>query len=335
MGGVLCKGGYEANKNLFAFNYPNQDFAIKNSEKLEEYIEAVKIYSKVNSSPYNSSVNSDFKAEASDIFATKNDLDKNQARFILIGHSNGGLVSRYYIENMGGDVNVDKLITIDTPHYGSNLANMAYSSLQRGLEFDNMSVIVPLDFELRPASSLFTGDFANMDEYILKYMGNPVSALALSLYANSEKFTYIQENQSFKLMGNSRVNTEYYAIGGAVSRYDEAPFADMVYNFEFEMDDLSSAKDFQGRINNALKDEYGIEIKHMIPLVSDNVVELYSQFGLKVDGDSITEHIEFEKTSIFLAFKPPFHEYWVLNHFHGDILNNRQMQRTVLKYIRD
>ncbi|MDE6021854.1 MAG: alpha/beta hydrolase [Ruminococcus sp.] len=56
--------------------------------------------------------NSEFLANASDIFATKEDLKNSKARFTLIGHSNGGLVSRYYIENLGGDVNVDKLITV-------------------------------------------------------------------------------------------------------------------------------------------------------------------------------------------------------------------------------
>lgn len=84
-----------------------------------------------------------------------------------------------------------------------------------------------------------------------------------------------------------------------------------------------------------LKAKYSADVKSIPPLSSDNVVELYSQFGLKVDGKSITEHVEFEKATIFMAFKPFYDQYTPLNHFHGDILNNRQMQNTVLKYIGD
>jgi len=40
-------------------------------------------------------------------------------KVIIIAHSMGGLVSRYYIENLGGDSKVDKLVTIGTPNHGT------------------------------------------------------------------------------------------------------------------------------------------------------------------------------------------------------------------------
>ena len=40
----------------------------------------------------------------------------------LMGHSKGGLVSRYYIENLAGSSSVTRLVTLGTPHYGSDLA---------------------------------------------------------------------------------------------------------------------------------------------------------------------------------------------------------------------
>ena len=43
----------------------------------------------------------------------------------LVAHSMGGLVSRYYLKSMGGDANVDSLIMMGTPNYGTNLANIA------------------------------------------------------------------------------------------------------------------------------------------------------------------------------------------------------------------
>ncbi len=37
----------------------------------------------------------------------------------------GGLVARYYIENLYQDNHVDKLITICTPHWGSGYAELS------------------------------------------------------------------------------------------------------------------------------------------------------------------------------------------------------------------
>ncbi len=43
-------------------------------------------------------------------------------RFDLVGFSMGGLVSRYYLQRLGGLKRVDRFITISTPHNGSILA---------------------------------------------------------------------------------------------------------------------------------------------------------------------------------------------------------------------
>jgi triacylglycerol esterase/lipase EstA (alpha/beta hydrolase family) len=47
------------------------------------------------------------------------------ARVDLIGHSQGGLVGRYYIKNLGGSAEVDSMISLGAPHYGTSLANVA------------------------------------------------------------------------------------------------------------------------------------------------------------------------------------------------------------------
>jgi pimeloyl-ACP methyl ester carboxylesterase len=47
-------------------------------------------------------------------------VQKNpRARFTLIAHSMGGLVAQYYINKLGGDRRIDKLILLGTPNYGS------------------------------------------------------------------------------------------------------------------------------------------------------------------------------------------------------------------------
>ncbi|MBK1884089.1 hypothetical protein JIN85_16840 [Luteolibacter pohnpeiensis] len=42
--------------------------------------------------------------------------------FIIISYSMGGLVSRYYLQNLGGADRCAALITISSPHHGSNAA---------------------------------------------------------------------------------------------------------------------------------------------------------------------------------------------------------------------
>jgi triacylglycerol lipase len=40
----------------------------------------------------------------------------------LLGFSMGGLVSRYYLQRLGGESRVDRLITLSTPHFGTYTA---------------------------------------------------------------------------------------------------------------------------------------------------------------------------------------------------------------------
>lgn len=46
------------------------------------------------------------------------------AKVDLIGHSMGGLVSRDYVKTLGGATEVDSLITLGTPHYGTAVASL-------------------------------------------------------------------------------------------------------------------------------------------------------------------------------------------------------------------
>jgi triacylglycerol esterase/lipase EstA (alpha/beta hydrolase family) len=46
------------------------------------------------------------------------------ARVDLVGHSQGGLVSRYYIKYLGGAGEVDSTISLGAPHYGTATANL-------------------------------------------------------------------------------------------------------------------------------------------------------------------------------------------------------------------
>lgn len=54
-------------------------------------------------------------------------------RIDLIAHSLGGLVARFYLQQLGGARRVDRLITLGTPHHGSHAANFIPTRLVRQL----------------------------------------------------------------------------------------------------------------------------------------------------------------------------------------------------------
>jgi pimeloyl-ACP methyl ester carboxylesterase len=48
--------------------------------------------------------------------------DTGYERIHVIGHSLGGLIARYYVQRLGGDARVHTLVTLGTPHQGTELA---------------------------------------------------------------------------------------------------------------------------------------------------------------------------------------------------------------------
>ncbi len=58
----------------------------------------------------------------------------------VIGHSLGGLIARYYVQRMGGDARVHTLVTLGSPHQGTELARVGQ--------------VLPLVRQLTPGSPL-------------------------------------------------------------------------------------------------------------------------------------------------------------------------------------
>jgi len=64
-------------------------------------------------------------AQALNAYADQVRAQTGAARVDLIGHSQGGLVGRYYIKNLGGAAEVDSMVSLGAPHYGTAVANIA------------------------------------------------------------------------------------------------------------------------------------------------------------------------------------------------------------------
>ncbi|MFD1661590.1 esterase/lipase family protein [Streptomyces caeni] len=48
-----------------------------------------------------------------------------QSQVDIVAHSLGGLIARYYVQGLGGDLRVRKLVTLGTPHSGTRVAPLA------------------------------------------------------------------------------------------------------------------------------------------------------------------------------------------------------------------
>lgn len=61
----------------------------------------------------------------------KRELDASVGggRIDLVAHSLGGLISRYYLQRLGGARRVDRLITLGTPHHGTHAATFMPTGL--------------------------------------------------------------------------------------------------------------------------------------------------------------------------------------------------------------
>jgi pimeloyl-ACP methyl ester carboxylesterase len=75
-------------------------------------------------------VREDFDAIASRFARFVDTRVPASAPIALVGHSLGGLVARWYIEELGGRARVDRLVTLATPHAGTETARYAPGPLR-------------------------------------------------------------------------------------------------------------------------------------------------------------------------------------------------------------
>jgi triacylglycerol lipase len=92
--------------------------------------------------------------------------DTGYERVHVVGHSLGGLISRYFVQRLGGDQQVDTLVTLGTPHQGSRGAHVIPTPLIRQLRPGSQ-----LDQELaepaRDCGTSITAIYSDLDQMVV------------------------------------------------------------------------------------------------------------------------------------------------------------------------
>lgn len=118
----------------------------------------------------------DYGLLTTDVRATALDLATAVERLVaesgyekvhVIGHSLGGLISRYYVQRMGGHERVHTLVTLGTPHQGSALARVgSMLPLVRQLRPDS-DLIAELNEPAPSCDTRFLAFYSDLDQLIV------------------------------------------------------------------------------------------------------------------------------------------------------------------------
>jgi hypothetical protein len=78
----------------------------------------------------------DLRAAARRLAATVESICEQSGyeRIHVVGHSMGGVVARYYVQRMGGDARVHTLVTLGSPHQGTQAARLLPRGVTRQLQ---------------------------------------------------------------------------------------------------------------------------------------------------------------------------------------------------------
>jgi triacylglycerol lipase len=94
-------------------------------------------------------------------------LDASGApRVHVVGHSLGGLVARWYIQELGGHEQVDHCVTIGTPHHGTYAAFFGLGQTAREMRPDS-SLLRRLDASLGSTPTKFVNLYSDLDVLIV------------------------------------------------------------------------------------------------------------------------------------------------------------------------
>ena len=301
----LKSNGYKENINLFVFNYPNEDAVVHSANKFKKYIENLISYVRTSGT-------NEMKAC---FYASKCDYIEQNHKINLVGHSMGGLVSRYYVENLGQDNHVDKLITICTPHWGSNLADYSTSlSIKHVL----------CDHDLDPDSEMYGGK--NKD---VLHNGCPLWDIT-DLWTDCTDVEY-ETTQELLYSGNRE--TKYYAIAGLDYTADYLPKKDNEFDMSTNFATYQQISDFmfQNKVYKLSGKDSQIINKIDFKNEGDNVVPFLSQIGwTNNSGDSPHKRIQMEKILVIVDANGGNN---LVSHLHGKIPHRNCVMENIMLFL--
>ncbi|MCD2189366.1 esterase/lipase family protein [Actinomycetospora soli] len=88
-------------------------------------------------------------------------------RVHIVGHSLGGLISRYYVQRLGGDARVDTLVTLGTPHRGSAIAHLLPPTLVPRQLQPGSDLLRELEEPAPDCRTRFLAVWSRMDQLII------------------------------------------------------------------------------------------------------------------------------------------------------------------------
>ena len=312
LGYELQNAGYEKNVTLFAFNYPNEDTVIHSAKKFEKHIENLIDYVRTSGTD-------EMKAC---FYASRNDYDNNNYKINIVGHSIGGLVARYFIENLYQDNHVEKLITICTPHWGSPLAELSNST----------GILHKLcDHDLDVKSAMYGGE----NEAELKEGCTLWEITDLWHECTDDKYILTDE-----LRYNKSRFTQYYAIAGI--DYNSDGMSDNNFNLELQNTNASYTE-INDEIIQRSQDKLYVWIQtndiamrfpFNVAYLRDNVVTFFSQIGWSSLNESglPNKKINFKKTFVNIDTDGGNS---LTSHFHGKMPFRKEVTDKTIEYLEE
>lgn len=89
-------------------------------------------------------------------------------RIHVVGHSLGGLIARYYVQRLGGDERVHTLVTLGTPHSGSEPARLLPFRLFKQLT-PGSDLYTELACPARRTATRFVAYWSDLDQFIVPH----------------------------------------------------------------------------------------------------------------------------------------------------------------------
>jgi len=127
-------------------------------------------------------------------------------RIHVVGHSLGGLIARYYVQRLGGDERIHTLVTLGTPHSGSELGRLVPVQLCRQLT-PGSDLYLELQEPTHRPNTRFVAYWSDFDQLIVPHTNARIDHPDLSA-----RNVLVHANGHLALPINGRVAHEIAAL---------------------------------------------------------------------------------------------------------------------------